>query len=640
MSETKATLFSEFPPGSTEAWMEKITADRKGADFEKKLVWKTNEGFNVRPFYRSEDIQDLKTITSPPGEFPFVRGTGKNNDWYVRQDIETSDVEAANKKALDILNKGINSLGFDIPRNLVSAENINILLAGIHAESVELNFKTCACKSPELVKGIVACLKSKSYDLTKCAGSVNMDFIGPILREGCIVEDAAAQMAEAVNASRELRMFRVIGVNAYLFNNAGSYITQELGYALAWGNDVLAKLIEKGVDPSLAAKKIKFNFGTGSNYFMEIAKFRAARLLWAKIVNAYAPKCLNPHCPCTTKEGICRCASKMNIFAQTSTFNQTIYDAHVNLLRTQTEAMSAGIAGVDSLLISPFDQSYKTPDDFSERIARNQQLLLKEEAHFDKVVDASGGSYYIETLTHSIAQQAWKIFLETEEKGFYQMLTSGEIQKAVNASAEARFKALAQRREVLLGTNQYPNFTEKAVQKIEDSACKCGCGKPFDTSIETLNRKRLSSEFETLRLATEQSGKTPKAFMLTIGNLAMRLARSQFSCNFLACAGYQVIDNLGFETVEAGIKAARDAGADIIVLCSSDDEYAKYAPEAYQLIEDPHNPPKAGKKEIFIVAGAPACMDDLKAQGITNYINVRSNVLETLKAFNEKLGIK
>lgn len=632
MSNSKEKLFSEFPPVSTEQWTEKIVADLKGADFEKKLIWKTNEGFSVKPFYREEDITGMKTADSMPGEFPYVRGTERrSNDWYVRQDIEVEDFCKANKKALEILNKGVNSLGFIIPRDEVKAENIAILLDGIQAECVELNFKTCVRKSVELIQILVDYYKTKGYDPMKCYGSVNFDLIGITLRKGKVKEDWIKQITEAVNAAKTLPRFRVLGVNAHLFSDAGSYITQELGYALAWGNELLSKSVEAGVDPGLVAKKIKFNFGIGSNYFMEIAKFRAARWLWAEIVNAYNSVCPSPVCTDKTPEGTCRCAAKMNIFAQTSSFNQTTYDAHVNMLRTQTEAMSAGIAGVNSMLVSPFDETYKKPDNFSERIARNQQLLLKEEVHLDKIVDVSGGSYYIENLTNSIAQEAWKIFLSLEEKGFYESVKNGEIQQAVNASAKNRFNALAQRREILLGTSQFPNFTEKAAQKIEDNVCSCDCKNQEHSGIETLNTQRLSEEFETLRLATEKSGKTPKVFMLTIGNLAMRLARSQFSCNFFACAGYQVIDNLGFETIEAGIEAARKAKADIIVVCSSDDEYATFAPEAYTLTKG---------KEILVIAGAPACTDELKAQGIEHFINVKSNVLNTLKAFNVKLGIE
>jgi len=642
MSNSKEKLFSEFPPVSTEQWMNQIITDLKGADFEKKLVWKTNEGFDVRPFYRSEDIEKLKTIESIPGKFPYIRGTKEDNNWFVRQDIEVENISEANAKALTILNKGVTSLGFRIDREDVSKENIAILLKGIVPETVELNFTTCSLHSARLMRILVDYFKEKNCDMTNIRGSVNMDFIGRVIRKGVEREEWIEQMVEAVKAAAELRHFKAIVVNAYLFNNAGSFITQELGYALAWGNELLNRLVEAGVDPTLAAKKIKFNFGIGSNYFMEIAKFRAARWLWAEIVKAYKPTC-NHDCPNQGPDNECRCAGKMNIFAQTSSFNQTIFDPYVNLLRTQTEAMSASISGVDSLLVTPFDESFETPSEFSERIARNQQLLLKEEAHFDKVVDASGGSYYIESLTQSIAQEAWKIFLEAEEKGFYQSVVSGEIQATVNASAEKRFKAVAQRREILLGTNQYPNFNEKSSLNLKNfKAIKNFnvCERNHESTSKTMDQRRLAEDFEALRLATERSGKEVKAFMLTIGNLAMRLARSQFSSNFIACAGYKIIDNLGFETVAQGVEAARKAGADIIVLCSSDDEYATYAPEAYKLIEAPLNPPKGGKKEILIIAGAPACMEELKTQGINNFISVKSNVLETLQGLNDKLGIK
>jgi len=633
MSKSNEKLFSDFAPISTEKWMEKIVTDLKGADFEKKLVWKTNEGFNVNPFYREEDIKDLKTTSSLPGEFPYVRGTKKDgNDWFVRQNIVVDDFKEANAKALDILNKGITSLGFNMKGKDVNKENVAALLSGILPEHIELNFNTCNMHSVELIRILVDYFKDNKYDLNQIQGSVNIDFIGTILKKSVVKEEWIAQMSAAIEASAELPNFKVLAVNAYLFNDSGSYITQELAYALAWGNELISKLAENGMNPADVAKKIKFNFGIGANYFMEMAKFRAARWLWAEIVKAYIPE-WEKGCPSEGADKSCCCAAKMNIFARTSYFNQSIYDAHVNMLRTQTEAMSASIAGVDSLLVSPFDESFRTPDEFSERIARNQQLLLKEECHFDKVVDPSGGSYYIETLTDSTAKEAWKQFLVIEEKGFYETVLSGEIQNAVNASAEKRFKALAQRREILLGTNQFPNFSEEAASKIEkeDVSCTCGCQSKEGNKIPTLNVKRLGHEFEALRLSTEKSGKEVKAFMLTIGNLAMRLARSQFSSNFLACAGYKVMDNLGFETVEAGVAAARKAGADIIVLCSSDDEYATYGQEAYEQTKG---------KEILIIAGAPACADDLKALGVEYFINVRSNVLETLQSLNAKLGIQ
>ena len=618
MAEQKEKLFSEFAPVSTEDWVAKITADLKGVPFEKKLVWKTGEGFNVNPFYRLEDIEGLKTTESLPGEFPYVRGTKKDNDWKVRQNIEVCCFKAANEKALDILNKGVTALGLVIKGDDVNKENIATLLEGICPQAVELNFNTCLCKAEALIGILAEVFQSKGADLEKCYGSVNYDPFKKPLIKGKENQNWVENAAAVLKAGAALPKYRVLAVNAFNLNNAGAFITQELGYALAWGNELLAKLTEAGFTVDEVAKNIKFNFGISSNYFMEIAKFRAARWLWAEIVKAYAPAC--------------DCSCKMHVHAQTSEWNMTIFDAHVNLLRSQTEAMSAAIAGVDSITVRPFDKTYQTPDDFSERIARNQQLLLKEESHFDKVVDPSAGSYYVEVLTNSLADVAWKLFLDVEEKGgFAALANAGEIQKAVNASNEARHKNVATRREILLGSNQYPNFTEVAAEKIKETASGCcGGGHCGEATITALDFSRGASEFEALRLATEKSGKTPKVFMLTIGNLAMRLARSQFSANFFACAGYKIIDNLGFETVEAGVEAAVKAGAEVVVLCSSDDEYATFAPEAFKAL--------AGRAE-FVVAGAPACMEDLKAAGIEQFINVKSNVLETLKAFNAKLGI-
>ncbi|MDR1557164.1 MAG: methylmalonyl-CoA mutase small subunit [Tannerellaceae bacterium] len=626
MADLKEKLFSEFPPVSAEEWMAKITADLKGAPFEKKLVWKTSEGFNVNPFYRAEDIEGMKRISSLPGEFPYVRGTKKDNDWKIRQNIDVTDFKAANAKALDLLQKGITSLGFHFKGEDVKPENIALLLDGICPESIELNFKTCNCKAEMLIVILGNYLKEQGADLSQCMGSVDYNpFKKPLVRGECS-DQWVEQAAAILRAGAAIPYYRVLAVDACLLNDAGAYISQELGYALAWGNEIMAGLSDAGFAADEIARKIKFNFGISANYFMEIAKFRAARWLWAEIVAAYEPECRPGLSSGNESGGFCRCACKMAVQAKTSDWNLTLYDAHVNLLRTQTEAMSAAIAGVDSITVSPFDGAYQRPDDFSERIARNQQLLLKEECHFDKVVDPSAGSYYIEVLTNSLADVAWKLFLEVEDKGgFYAVVSSGEVQTAVNASAATRRKAIATRREILLGTNQYPNFTEVAAPKIKQTD-NCECSS--EPTLPALDFSRGASGFEALRLATEKSGKTPKVFMLTIGNLAMRLARSQFSSNFFACAGYKIIDNLGFDTVEAGVEAAVKTGADVVVLCSSDDEYAGLAVPAYQAL--------AGRAE-FVVAGAPACTDELKAQGITQFINVKSNVLETLKAFNEKL---
>ena len=617
MADSKEKLFSDFSPVSTEQWMEKVTADLKGADFEKKLVWRTNEGFKVKPFYRMEDLEGLKTTNALPGEFPYLRGTKKNNnEWFVRQEIKVECPAEANAKALDILNKGVDSLSFRIKAKELSAEYIETLLKDICAECVELNFSTCQGHVVELAGLLVAYFRKKGYDLTKLQGSINYDYFNKMLAKGKEKGDMAVTAKALIEAVSALPEYRVLNVNALTLNNAGAYIYQELGYALAWGNEYMSSLTDAGLPAAQVARRIKFNFGISSNYFLEIAKFRAARMLWANIVASY--------------DAEDKCAAKMRVHAETSTFNLTLFDAHVNLLRTQTEAMSAALAGVDSMTVVPFDKTYAVPDEFSERLARNQQLLLKEESHFDKVIDPAAGSYYIENLTVAIAKQAWDLFLAVEEDGgFYASVKSGKVQAAVNESNTARHAAVAKRKEILLGTNQFPNFNEKAGDKKPlEATCCCGGHNTCEKDVPSLNFDRAASEFEALRLETEASGKRPKAFMLTIGNLAMRQARAQYSCNFLACAGYEVVDNLGFPTVEEGVEAAMAANADILVLCSSDDEYAEYAVPAFKALNG---------RAMFIVAGAPACMDELKAAGIENFIHVRVNVLETLREFNKRL---
>ena len=617
MSNNKEKLFTEFTAPTKQEWLDKIEVDLKGADFQKRLIWRTNEGFNVQPFYRREDLADLKTLDALPGEFPFVRGNKKDsNEWYVRQNIAVEDAAEANKKALDILNKGIDSLGFRIKGKDVSAEFIETLLKDIVCEIVDLNFRTCPRHALELAQIIDAYFTKKGYDKEKLSFTVGFDPIESILTKGKDVTELLADGPKIVELLKDYPKAHVMTVHTETLNNAGAYIVQELGYALAWGNEYLQQLVDAGVDVDLAARQMKFYMGVSENYFLEIAKFRAARLLWAQIVKQYEPKC--------------DCACKMTINATTSIYNQTLFDSYVNLLRSQTEAMSAALGGVHSMVVTPFDAPYEKATDFSERIARNQQLLIKEEAHFDRIVDASAGSYYIEHLTDALAQEAWKLFLKIEDEGgFLEACKKGIVQDDINATNVKRHGDAAKRKEFILGTNQFPNFTEKSEGKRAVAAKACCHGGECEAPFKKLETTRLAADFEDLRIHTEEK-KVPVAFMLTIGNLAMRQARAQFSCNFLACAGYKVIDNLGFKTVEEGVDAALEAKADIVVICSSDDEYAEYAIPAFKYLNG---------RAMFVVAGAPACMEDLKAAGIENFVHVKCNVLETLKEYNQKLGI-
>ena len=611
MAENKQRLLDQFAPVTPEEWRAKAEVDLKGADFDEKMVWRTNEGFNVQPLYRGVDIKDLKATESLPGEFPFVRGNkAGSNNWRVRQNIFVDNEAGANEKARTLLTKGVTSLGFKLKKG--EPTDVRVLLQGIDLSQVEINIACCPKCAVDVTKALVELIAEAGAEETFC-GSIGFDPFKRMLKHGVsFAGDIAATATELMNVAKPVKGLKVLGVDSVMLNNAGAYIYQELGYALAWGNEWMAMMTDAGFAADEVASRIKFNMGVSTIYFMEIAKFRAARQLWAQIVKQYKPEC--------------DCACKMAVNAETTRFNMTVFDSYVNLLRSQTEAMSAALAGVDSIVVTPFDAIYEHPNDFSERIARNQQILLNEESHLDKVVDPAGGSYYVEMLTASLAEQGWKLFLDVEDKGgFKAALEAGDVTSAVNASATQRFDKVAKRKEQLLGTNQFPNFTEKAADKEPKPHCCCGCGEQAEGELK-LNDKRLASQFEEIRFATEHAEHAPKFFMLTIGNLAMRLARAQFSCNFFACAGYELIDNNGFKTVEDGINAAMEKNADIVVLCSSDDEYAALIPEAVRLLD--------GRAQL-VLAGPET--DEFKALGVEHFINVRTNVLATLKAFNAKL---
>jgi methylmalonyl-CoA mutase len=616
----KEKLFEQFPPVSTEKWMEKIIADLKGADFSKKLVWKTGEGLEVKPFYRREDLEKLSIYDSLNGEFPYISGKTGDNNWHVRQNIEVTDYAEANRKALDILNKGIDSLGFIIADpGTVNNENFEILLSEIHPEAIELNF-LCNGKAKEILDILKSITGKKGVSPSCLSGAIEADPLGRLMVNGtlCIApEDGFDYLASLTKSALEFPFFKTVHIRASEFVNAGAGFVMELAFGLSMGNEYISLLTDRGLSASEAASKIRFGFGIGPSYFPEIAKFRAARMLWAVIQKGYG----------LTGDQVV----KMNIHSITGRWNKTVYDPYVNMLRTQTEAMSAIVGGTDSLTIEAFDVVYKTPDEFSERIARNQQLILKEESHFDKVADPAAGSYYIENLTEIIAGEAWKLYLEIEsEGGFFSALKNGFINKKLHESAARQKADVASRKTVLLGTNQYPKEGE-TMPASADYERLFSHHISDKKDVEPIILFRGSEEYEKIRMSTEKAGKKPVVFLLTIGNPVMRKARAQFSAGFFGCAGYSVIDNVGFTDVNEGITRALESKADIVVICSSDEEYMSFAPDVYNILKD---------KAIIVIAGNPASAAELRSVGIDQFIHMRSDVPQTLKFFNERLGIK
>lgn len=617
-------LFEEFPPVSTEKWEEQIRKDLKGADYNKKLVWKPLEGFEVKPYYRKEDIQDMKHIGTPPGEFPYARGNNLNkNEWLIRQDIQVNNISEANKKAIAAITKGCNSIGFIINDNVrLNPQKLADLLSGINIKSAGINFIS-GSNYMELLTFLKDLVISQGIDSNDIKGSVSYDPFGYLTITGMYPVSEQAAISDAGKliefAQNSLENFKIITVNGQYFHNSGSSIVQELAFSLAAGNEYIAGLTDLQLQVEDIVRFIQFNFATGSDYFLEIAKLRAARLLWSKIVEAYDPPDLS--------------AAKMNINSVTSSWNQTICDPYVNILRAATGSMSAIIGGTGSLTVIPFDTAYKIPDEFSERVARNTQLLLKEESFLDKVADPSAGSYYIENLTDLIAGEAWKEFLEIENRGGYvAAFKEGYIQEKIKNTSGDRDMNIALRKEILLGTNQYPNLHEKISGFVCSDSSKIKTQNDTKLIARPLKPYRGAEAFEDMRLKTERSkNKTPSVFLFTYGNLAMRKTRAMFSTNFFGCAGFEIIDNNGFSTIEEGIDKCGRIKPEIVVICSSDEEYPDIAPEIYEKLKN---------DTIIVIAGYPkGSVEMLKKTGINYFIHLRSNIPDTLREFQKQLGI-
>jgi methylmalonyl-CoA mutase len=626
ITDRERKLFSEFPPVSTEEWEEKIRTDLKGVDYEKKLVWETDERFKVRPYYRSEDLDGLEYLRSLPGEPFFVRGNKTfGNEWMIRQDIPTKNITEANRIATDAILKGADAISL-CAAEITSHKHMKRLLANIDLLKTNISFMSSR-SYPLTLELLLYEIKSREIDSSKVFGSLNFDPISYLLIHGDFYMSKKNNFEEAGyllnTVVKKLPNLKVFTINGHYFPEAGSTIVQELAFSLASANEYLFELTSMGFPVDSVARHLIFSLGIGSDYFMEVAKLRAFRLLWCMIVDQYHPK---------EKESL-----RAFIHSTTLLRNKTIFDPYVNMLRSATEGMAAAVGNSDSISISPFDLAFRESDDFSARIARNQQLILREEVYLDKVIDPSAGSYYIENLTHSLAVNAWDLFLKTEDKGgFIECIKSGFVQDEIETSCRKRETDIAFRKKIMVGINQYPDLRASMADKIGDQPD--AISTDITPKYRKLNISRDAQPFEMLRLALERfvkSGKKkPLVWLLTAGNPVMRKARATFATNFFGCAGYEIIEEATFNTVEEGVKASIGAKADIVVICSSDEEYATIGPFAAAEIK------KADPGIKVIVAGYPKdIIDDLKMAGVDDFIHLRSNIIESLMKYHKMLGI-
>ncbi|MCW7492422.1 methylmalonyl-CoA mutase subunit beta [Leptospira sp. 2 VSF19] len=594
-------LFSDFREVSTEDWKNQILKDLKGSPWD-KVTWETEEGFKIEPFYRKEDLPEIPRV--------YKRNTGWNVTEIVSSESELTNLPKKGADAVVLVataENGKSSLKINTAADL---ERLASLIGNLPL------VVSVGDKTPSFADSLKKLISSHNTVLG------DFDPYGSALKNGELgtEENSIGKNFSVLSGTKG---FAGVGIHSYYLRDAGASIGQELAYTLSWGVDYLNRHLDAGVSIEDAASNLWFWMGIGSDYFMEIAKFRAMRILWTEILNAYKPG-LGESLPAL-------------IVARTSNFQFTAYDPYVNMLRGTTTAMSAVMGGADFVSVLPFDSEYSAQQELGKRIARNSQLLLRYESFLDKVEDPAAGSYYLEVLTKKLAESAWSQFQDIEkEGGFEEGLKKGTIQKEINTRAEKKRNALATKKDILLGTNQYPLPSERHPElKNSLEETKEQITNKKQTSYLRLIPVRLSYEFDKWRNLTDThvaSGKKlPKVFLLTIGDLTMRKARAGFSSNFLGCLGYEIIDNLGFASVKEGVTKAKELGCEIVVLCSSDEEYATYLPEF--AAEMKSQLPGSWK----LLAGYPKdLITQAESLGIDDFIHMKRNIVEFMEKAQTK----
>ena len=704
-ADAATPTFDEFPPTPYEEWRRAVDKAIKGASFEKRLITKTYEEIDLQPMYRQEDIANLPHLDSLPGFAPYLRGTTPlgyvASSWDVAQELPYATPAALNEALRADLERGQNAVNLvlDAPTlagvdadqaeagavgqgglSISSVADLAQALNGIDLENIPI-YTQASTGALTFTALLAALVQQQGKSLAKVRGAIGMDPLGQLARDGKLPRDldgsydVMAQLAAWAKANApQLQTITVLG---HPYHNGGASATQELAFVLATAVDYLRALQTRGLSVDDAAPRIRFALSIGSSFFMEIARLRAARLLWAKIVQAF---------------GGGEEAQKMSIHARTSAWNQTVYDPYVNLLRATTEAFSGAVGGCDSLHVSPFDELVRAPDEFSRRIARNTHTVLREESQITRTVDPAGGSWYVESLTDAVGQKTWAIFQEIEKQGgMAQALAAGWPQAQVADTAAKRAANIARRKDIFVGSNMYPNLKEarlqptpvdaQAVQAERAAALKqfraaakaskpaalealAKGGKLVEAAIQaalagatlgeiaqaaranakpgpTVNAVcayRGAQAFEALRRATEayvaRTGQAPQVFLATMGPLTQHKGRADFATAFLGVGGFETIYPAGFNTADEAAEAALASGAKAVVICSTDATYPELVPPLVQKL-------KQAKPDLTVmVAGHPSeHLEAFKAAGVDDFIHVNANCHSLLSTLQKKMGV-
>lgn len=708
--EEKINLKKDFPVPSFEEWKKQVESDLKGESFEKKLFTPTYEGITLKPIYTSDDLKTVPFLNNFPGSDNFVRGTKASgyhsSDWDIAQEYSYALPEEVNEALRYDLQRGLNSISInlDYPTQLgIDADQskpgevgkgglsisgirkMQVLFDNIDLTEYPIHINAGFSALPFTLL-FAAFTRELRISLMNLKGSITSDPYDFLLREG-FLPYSLHQIFDEIKFSTQLMIrsnspIRTIGISGMNYSNSGANAVQELAFVFATAVDYIEEMLKRGLAIEEVVKRMKFTFSISSFYFLEIAKYRAARILWNNILKAY---------------NVPEESRKIYLHGKTTQYNQTIIDPYVNMLRTTTEAFSAVVGGVDALTTSPFDEVFDIPDNFSRRIARNTQIILKEESHLDQVIDPAAGSFFVESLTAQLAEASWQLFKQIDEMGgMFKAIESEFVQNEVNKIAELRKKDFAKRKSVLVGTNMYANPKEELVEpnqpdydeifrkrveyiqkyrisgddkkhknildklqiiadtksydlveeaieayidgaSIGEVASSIRSSGKEEIKVKPLNIHRASEIFEELRFASEdykkKYGHKPKVFLAVMGPLKQYKARADFSRAFFEVGGFEVIyPSKGFSSTDQAVEEGLKSNAEIITICSTDDTYPELVPPIVKGIKE--KSPDA----ILVLAGYPKDqIEQHKNSGVDEFIYLGADVHQILNSLLKRI---
>lgn len=594
--DTHKKIFSEFTPVTKQQWIEKVNADLKGEDFNRKLVWKTLNNIDFQPFYNENDTLD------------FLTNTGENAQALVNyRNIEVLSAESGNNLALKAINEGVTGLLFNIKHTI----SVDTLLKGVNLNKVAVSF-VLKNDIVKFAKDFFTFAEQNVINNKSLKGYFDLGFISNYVTKGSIDNNLFEVLANLSKLGNEFPNFKTITVSGTAYLDSGSNQVQEVAYTLNSCVYLIEQLSFKDIDAQSVFNNLHIQLAIGSEYFIEIGKFRAFNSLLHEVAKKYGITNFNH-----------------SLTAITSIWSKSVTDAHTNLLRATTEAMSAILGNVDGVLIDAYDKAFNEASDFSNRIATNISTILKEESYFGNVANPVDGSYYIEEVSTKIAEKALVLFKEIEaEGGFYQAFESELIQTQIAEIRQEKIKLISQRRLPMVGVNKYPNLMESVSSKVLADAS--------EANSKLLTPRRASLEIEALRKVTEQfveaTGKRPKVELTSFGNLTMRKARAAFSYDFIGVSGFEVLQEKSYDTVQQAAETSAKSNADVVIICSSDADYDEQALAFVEIFR------RINSEKVLLLAGNPInIIEALTKAGLDGCIHLKSDVIQIIASVQKKI---